>query len=171
MNTETSVIEVFDTHQQAERAIKELQASDFDMKKLSIIGKGFHSEEQPVGFYTTGDRMKSWGGVGAFWGGLWGLLFGAAFFWLPGIGPIAVAGPIVHAFAGALEGAAVVGGFGVLGAALTSIGVPKDSIVKYEKEMRADKYLLIAHGDAATIQRAREIMERFKASKAEAMSV
>ena len=171
MNTETSIIEVFDTHQQAEQAVKELQASDFDMKKLSIIGKSFHSEEQPVGFYTTGDRMKSWGGIGVFWGGLWGLLFGAAFFWLPGFGPIAVAGPIVHAFAVALEGAAVGGGVGVLGAALTSIGVPKDSIVKYEKAMRADKYLLIAHGDAATVQHAREIMERIKASKAEAMSV
>ena len=115
--------------------------------------------------------MKSWGGIGVFWGGLWGLLFGAAFFWLPGFGPIAVAGPIVHAFAVALEGAAVGGGVGVLGAALTSIGVPKDSIVKYEKAMRADKYLLIAHGDAATVQHAREIMERIKASKAEAMSV
>jgi hypothetical protein len=31
--------------------------------------------------------------MGAFWGGLWGLLFGAAFFAIPGIGPVVIAGP------------------------------------------------------------------------------
>ena len=56
------------------------------MKKLSIVGKDYHTEENVVGYYTTGDRMKYWGKLGAFWGGFWGMLFGSAFFWLPGIG-------------------------------------------------------------------------------------
>jgi hypothetical protein len=163
-NKDNAIVSVFDTHTQAESAIKELQTSGFDMKKLSIIGKGFHSEEKPVGFYTTGDRVKSWGGIGAFWGGLWGMLFGAAFIWIPGIGPIAAAGPFVHILVTALEGAAVIGGFSALGAALASLGVPRDSIVKYEKELRADKYLLIAHGDKTEVERARRIMEQVKAT-------
>jgi hypothetical protein len=29
--------------------------------------------------------MKKWGGTGAFWGGLWGLLLGSAFFFIPGV--------------------------------------------------------------------------------------
>ena len=32
--------------------------------------------------------MKFWGKLGAFWGGLWSLLFGSALFLIPGIGPV-----------------------------------------------------------------------------------
>lgn len=170
MNTENAIIAVYDTHSQAEETIKELERSGFDMRKLSILGKGYHSEEQPVGFYTTGDRMRAWGGVGAFWGGLWGILFGAAFFWIPGVGPIAAAGPVVHLLAGALEGAALVGGLSALGAALSSLGLPKRSIVKYETELRADKYLVIAHGSAKEIGQARDIMNRHQATNTEAVA-
>jgi len=35
-------------------------------------GKGLSHDEQVVGYYNTGDRMKYWGKVGAFWGGFWG---------------------------------------------------------------------------------------------------
>jgi hypothetical protein len=170
VSKENAIIAVYNTHSQAEDTIKELERSGFDMRKLSILGKGYHTEEHPVGFYTTGDRMKTWGGVGAFWGGLWGLLFGAAFFWIPGIGPIAAAGPIVHLLAGALEGAALVGGISALGAALTSLGVPKKGIVKYETDLRADKYLVIAHGVASEIARARDIMQRHQAIETEAVA-
>ena len=170
MTRENAIIAVYETHTQAEDTIKELQRSGFDMHKLSILGKGYHSEEYPIGFYTTGDRMKTWGGVGAFWGGLWGLLFGAAFFWIPGIGPIAAAGPIVHLLAGALEGAALVGGLSALGAALASLGVPRKSVVKYETELKADKYLVIAHGNEKETERAREIMNRHQASTMEAVA-
>jgi hypothetical protein len=37
-----------------------------------IVGKGYHTDEQVVGYYNTGDRMKVWGKNGAFWGGFWG---------------------------------------------------------------------------------------------------
>ena len=169
-NKETAIIAVYDTHTQAEETIKELERSGYDMKKLSILGKGYHSEEYPVGFYTSGDRMKTWGGTGAFWGGLWGLLFGAAFFWIPGIGPVAAAGPIVHLLVGAIEGAALVGGISALGAALISLGVPRKSVVKYETELRASKYLVIAHGNAKEVETAREIMNRHEASGTEAVA-
>jgi hypothetical protein len=67
---QSAVVATFDTHQQAEQGVKELQKSGFDMNKLSIIGRGYHSEEHPLGFYTSGDRIRTWGGIGAFWGGL-----------------------------------------------------------------------------------------------------
>lgn len=167
MNTDNAIIATFDTHGQAEQAVRELQHSGFDMTKLSIVGKGYHTEEHPVGFYTTGDRVKAWGGTGAFWGGIWGLLFGAAFFWIPGVGPIAAAGPIVNTLAVALEGAALAGGVGALGAALAGLGVPKQSIVKYETQLKADKFLVIAHGNAAEIEQARSILERLEATQTE----
>ena len=86
MTDTNAIIATYDTHQQTEAAIKELDQSGFPMKQLSIVGKGYHSEEHPVGFYTLGDRMKTWGSIGVFWGALWGLLFGSAFFWVPGVG-------------------------------------------------------------------------------------
>ena len=159
MNT-AGLIATYDTHIQAEDAIRELNRAGFRMKQLSIIGKGYHSEEHPVGFYTVGDRMKTWGGVGAFWGALWGMLFGAAFFWIPGIGLLGAAGPFGQVLAGALEGAALVGGVSALGAALANIGVPRDAIVKYERSLRADRYLLIAHGSNEEIEQARAVIER-----------
>ena len=158
-----AIIATYDTHEQAEEAVMELDRSGFAMKQLSIVGKGYHSEEHPVGFYTLGDRMKSWGGLGLFWGALWGMLMGAAFFWVPGIGPLGVAGPFVHILVGGAEGAAVVGGVSVLGAALVNLGVPKDRAIKYESSLRADKYLLIVHGSADEVEQARQIIERTKA--------
>ena len=100
---------------------------------------------------TAGDRMKYWGKVGAFWGGFWGLLFGSALFIIPGLGPILVAGPVVAWIVAALEGAVEVGALGALGAGLYSIGIPKDSIVKYETALKTDQFLLIAHGTAAEV--------------------
>ena len=105
-----AVIGVFQTRLQAEQSIRSLESSGIPLKRLSIIGKDYHIEEQPIGFYSLGDRVKSWGSVGLFWGGLWGLLFGAAFIWIPGIGPVAAAGPFVHLLVSAVEGAVVVGG-------------------------------------------------------------
>ena len=103
--TEVSRVYIFNTHIEAEDAIHALDKSGYDIKKLSVIGKGYHTEEHPVGFYTAGDQIKSWGGIGAFWGGLWGMLLAPAVFFLPGIGLIALAGPVVSMLVGALEGA------------------------------------------------------------------
>jgi len=137
MKKEDSNLYIFNTHVEAESAIRSLSASGFDVKKLSLVGKGYHSEEHPVGFYTANDRIKTWGGIGAFWGGFWGLLLAPAVFFLPGIGLVAMAGPVVAMLVGALEGAVVVGGLSALGGVLTQIGLPKDQVIKYESALKA----------------------------------
>ncbi len=158
-----SVIAVYENRAAAEKAVREIERGGFDIKRLSIIGKGYQTEERPLGFYTTGDRMKTWGGVGAFWGGLWGILVGGAFFWVPGLGALAVAGPIVHMLAGALEGAALVGGMSALGAALVSLGLPKEQAIKYERDLKADRYLLFVHGGKADAEAARALLNEAEA--------
>jgi uncharacterized membrane protein len=157
-----AVVAVYDTHDAAEDAIAELKKSGFDMTKVSIVGKDYHTEENVVGYYNAGDRMKYWGSMGAFWGGLWGLLIGAAFFWVPGVGPLLVAGPVAAWIIGALEGAVVVGGLSVLGAALYSAGIPKDSILKYETAVKADKYLVVIHGTADEAGKGKDILNQTK---------
>jgi uncharacterized membrane protein len=159
MSTENSVVAVYHTHTDADRAVKELQRGGVDMHKLSIVGKGYHTDEQVVGYYNTGDRMKYWGKVGAFWGGFWGLLFGSALFIIPGLGPILVAGPLVAWIVAGLEGAVEVGALGALGAGLYSIGIPKDSVVQYQKALTTDQFLLVAHGTAAEVARAKDIID------------
>lgn len=150
---------IYPTHQEAETAIRELERSGFDMKKLSIVGKDYHTEEHVTGYYTTGDRMMAWGKFGAFWGGLWGLLFGSAFFLIPGIGPVLMAGPVVAAIVSGLEGAAVVGGVSALGAALVGLGVPKNSAIAYERELAAGKFVLIVHGTREETAKASSLLQ------------
>jgi len=158
MNDPSSVVAVYNNHTDAEEAVTKLSAASFDITKVSIIGKDYHSEENIVGYYSAGDRMKSWGGIGAFWGGIWGLLFGAGFFLIPGIGPVLVAGPFLAALVGALESAVVVGGLSALTAGLVSLGIPKESAIKYEAEIKADKFVLVAHGTVEEVERARTVL-------------
>jgi len=160
MTRNHSVIAIYPTHAAAEVAVKELQHSGFEMKHLSIVGRDFHSEEQVLGYYNAGDRMKAWGKTGAFWGGLWGILFGSAIFMVPGMGPLLVAGPLVGWIVGALEGAVVVGGLSIVGAALYNLGIPKDSIVRYEKAVKTGSFLLIARGAMFDTTLAKQILSR-----------
>jgi uncharacterized membrane protein len=155
----THCVAVFDRHEDAEKSIRELQRGGFDMKKLSIVGRDYHTEEHAVGFYNTGDRVKYWGRNGAFWGSIFGILFAPAFFFIPGIGPILTGGVIGSMLMGTLEGAAVGaalgGGTTALAAVLTGLGVPKDSVIRYEADLKANKFLLIASGTAAEVEQAR----------------
>ena len=154
-------VAIFDRHQDVEAAIRRLQAAGFDMKKLSIVGRDYHTEERPVGFYNAGDRVRHWGRLGAFWGTVFGIVFAPAFFWIPGVGPILTGGLIGSVLMGTIEGAAgaVAGGAGsALAAALVSIGIPKDSVIRYQAELSAEHFLLIATGTADDVHRAQKLL-------------
>ena len=165
MSDNNAVVGVYNTHTEAETAIKELQRAGFDMKKLSIMGKDYHTEEHVIGYYNAGDRMKFWGKLGAFWGGFWGLLFGSAMFLVPGVGHVMVFGPLVSWIIGALENAAVVGGLSALGAGLFSIGIPKNSVLDYEEAVKAAKFLVIAQGTTTEVGKAKSILETSGATR------
>lgn len=88
------------------------------------------------------------------------MLFGSAFFWVPGLGPLMIAGPLVGFIVSALEGAVLVGGLSALGAALYGVGIPKDSIVQYESALKTDKVILVVHGTIEDVRRAETILGR-----------
>jgi hypothetical protein len=165
MEKVNSVVAVFTDHQGAEAAIKKLAQDGFEMKNLSVIGKGYHTEEKVIGFYNVGDRVKFWGLRGAFWGGLWGLFFGGLFMTVPLIGNVVVLGYLASAVIAAIDNAMVVGAFSALGAAIYSIGVPKDSIVHYEEAVKADGFLVMAHGSVEEVTRAKSILTSANPSK------
>jgi len=158
MENPSSVVAVFDDHVAAEAAVKKLSAAGFAIKNLSVVGKGYHTEEKVVGFYTAGDRIKLWGKRGAFWGGLWGLFVGGLFMTVPVVGQVVVLGYLATMAIGALETAAVVGGLSALSAALYGIGIPKDSVIKYETALKADGFMVVAHGTAEEMARAKAVL-------------
>ena len=153
-----SVIAVFGEHQEADAAVKKLSGAGFALENLSIVGKSYHSEEKVVGFYNTGERIKFWGKRGAFWGGLWGLFFGGLFMTIPVVGHVVVLGYLAAIAIGAVENAIMLGGLSALGAALYSIGIPKDSVIQYEAAVKADDFLVMAHGTAEEIARAKSLL-------------
>jgi len=160
MDKEISNVSVFQNHADAEMAVRSLALADFDMKQLSVVGRGYHTEEHPIGFYTKGDRIRSWGKFGLFWGAIWGMLFVPAVFILPGLGTVAMAGPVVTILVSALEGAVVMGGLSALGCALLELGATREQAIQYEVALKADHFLLIIHGSKPEVERAKSILER-----------
>ena len=159
MTKNHAIVATFSDHTQAESAVRKLAQGGLDIKHFSIIGKGYHKDEQILGFYNAGDRMLSWGGTGAFWGSLWGIFFGGVMLTVPVVGPVIVLGHLAAMVFGALEGAVVFGGLGALGGALSSLGIPKDSIIQYEESLKSDGFLIVAHGPVEEMARAKSILE------------
>ena len=151
-------VAVYDTHGQAETAVKDLAKAGFDMKTISILGRDYHTEEHVVGYLNAGDRAKFFGKLGAFWGGLAGILFGSALMFVPVVGHIVVLGPVAATIFGGLQGAVLGGGASALFGALTALGIPKDSVLRYETALKADKFLIVVHGGSEDIKRAREVL-------------
>ena len=158
MGQNKSVIAVFSDHHGADAAVKKLASAGFAIENLSVVGKGYHSEERVVGFYNAGDRIKFWGKRGAFWGGLWGMFAGGVSLTVPAVGQIMILGYLAAIVASAVEGAIMVGGLSALGAALYSAGIPRDSVVQYEQAVKADGFLVIVHGAAEELARAKTIL-------------
>ena len=161
---QNSVVAVFARHTATESAIQLLEKGGFDTTQLSIIGRDFYSEDGVFGFYTTGEHIRYWGKLGAFWSRLWGLLVGAAFLIVPGMGPVIVAGRIASWIVGPLETAIVIGGLTAIGSGLVSLGMSRDSVLEYETSLKMGKYLLIAHGAMEELGKAFALL---KASAAE----
>ncbi|OGV56506.1 MAG: permease [Lentisphaerae bacterium GWF2_44_16] len=159
MTNNNSTVAIYPSHTAVETAIKKLLEDAFEMKKLSIIGRDYQTDEHVVGYYNIGDRMKVWGKTSAFWGGLSGVIFGSALFWIPGLGPLIVAGPLVGWLVGTLDGALVVDGMSPIGAVFYSLNIPTDSILRYEKVLTAGKFILLVHGSMDETINAKKILE------------
>jgi hypothetical protein len=152
--TAGSVIAVYDDIERAQAAIQRLADSGFPMDRVSIVGKNLMSETQLNGFVTTGDVAKTGATVGAWVGGLFGLLTGVAVLFVPGVGPLVALGPLAAGVTGAAEGAAWTG---ILGAIIGHF-VSKKHIPKFEQHIAAGKYLVLVQGSPDDITRARSLM-------------
>jgi uncharacterized membrane protein len=159
MNTQ-SVIGVYSNMPQAEDAVRALDKGGFPIEQISIVAQDLQSEKQVHGYVTAGDLAKGGATTGAWMGGLFGLLIGAAFIWVPGFGPLLVAGPLAAMLLGGIEGVLAGAAGGSLMGALVGWGVSDKHILKYEEHVKGGKYLVIAHGANDQVMLAREILNR-----------
>jgi len=165
--TKSTILATYPDHAAAESAVRMLQKAGLPMKHLSIVGNDFQTIEKPVGFVTAGTVAKDGAKIGAWTGGIFGLLLGAAFLILPGVGPVVIAGPLSAALLGGAEGALTGAAFGGLSGALIGLGVPKASALRYESQLKAGKYLVTFEGDSNDIERAKSVMDTTHAESTE----
>jgi len=158
MTKKNTCVSLYASEQTAEQAVEELLSQNFDLKTVSMVGKAFHNEEDTIGLYTSGGQLCFSGVQAAFWNSLWGQLSGASFFWLPDFGPLVAAGTIGSLLVKEQEDIEVGSGLNVLGAALFSLGIPRDSIRQYEKALKEEKFLLIVHAVRSDVEHACHIL-------------
>jgi hypothetical protein len=144
-------VAIYDTRTQAEAVIREIHNSGMDMMRLSFLGRDHRAKDKLVGRYQSSDHTRYWENLSAFGDGVWGLLSSIALFHVPETGPFLAGGPVAGAIIGALEGTPAVRGLSAVGSGLHMIGIPRDSVLKYERAIKGDKYLIIAQGLAEEI--------------------
>lgn len=140
----TTVAGIFDSNITADRAVASLLDEGFAKDDISLI---MSDRTRDTLFSSTDDeanRVAKGGIVGAALGGAFGALLAG----LTSVGAIAVSGgtllavgPIVAALYGAGAGGAV----GGMSGALISAGFAADDAIRYEKEVKAGKAVVIVH--------------------------
>jgi uncharacterized membrane protein len=146
------VLGVFDTKDQAERAVQELRNRGFH-KEISILAKDERREGMET--ETDGDNVMEGVTTGSVLGGLVGLVAGAGALAIPGIGPLVAAGPI----AGLLSGAAT----GGIAGGLIDWGIPEEEGRRYEEEVRQGKILVAVQSSGPKVDEAAQILRQFGA--------
>jgi hypothetical protein len=153
-----NIIGLYDTLDEAEAAIRQLDEAHFPIRHVSVVAQNLATEREVHGYISAVDVAGQGAGIGAWAGGLFGLLVGAAFVWVPGLGPLLVAGPLAAVLLGGIEGALVgTAGGGLLGW-LAGLGIDQQHILKYEDQLQAGKYLLVVRGSAEEVARAQAIL-------------
>ncbi len=157
-----TVVGLFRSTDQAEEAIRELRARDFDDQDISLIAKndeeGSDGEE---GVSYENQNLADGTATGGAIGGLTGLLAGAGALLIPGIGPIIAAGPLAGALTGIVTG-------GIAGG-LIDYGIPEAEGERYENEIDKGSIMVAAEADEDGM--AEDIISVFRENGAFAINV
>ena len=156
---------VFDSSEEAERALSELRSAGVDQDCISIIGRHGEQSDTDIDGDSDGDGMNESGAVkGAIGGAVGGTLLGIAALAIPGVGPFVAAGAIAST---AIPGAAAIGaGAGAIAGGLTGLlsghGVSDEDAAYYEDRINDGGIFLSVDTDEARVdgETAREILVR-----------
>ncbi|ETT48800.1 MULTISPECIES: general stress protein [Paenibacillus] len=135
------IVGIFDTEQEATRAIEGLHNQGFSNDEISVITRDrdeLRNISEDTGTKAP-EGVATGAATGGVVGGVAGLLAGIGALAIPGIGPILAAGPIVAT----LTGAAVGAGAGGLVGGLIGLGIPEDEAKEYEGYVESGKILVL----------------------------
>lgn len=147
---------IYPTPEVAEKAFAKLQSANFGAEHLSFVGRDYWSDM--VGSRSTTERFKHRGARGAYWENLWSLLSGWGVFCLYENGPLLVAGPLARTIQAAQDAEGIDRPADGFESGLHNIGVPEDSIARYEKALLSDRILLFVLGSLTEIECAQGII-------------
>ena len=152
-----ATIGIYDNHDLAVEAVQKLKESGYPVTHLSIMG--LTEQEEVVdekGHVIPKSPIKSGGiGAGTVIGTTLGVLTGVGVFAIPGVGFLFGAGALVGAIAGFDLG--LIGGG--IASALATVGVHDSNAKKYHDALVAGKYLVIAHGNANDVNKAKSLLD------------
>lgn len=155
---------VFDSRDQAERALSELRSAGIPDEAISIVGRSESGDGSGMSDNDDDGVNKSGAVKGALMGGGAGALLGLAALAIPGVGPLAAAGAIAASAApeAAGIGAALGATAGGVTGLLTEHGVSEEDARYYEERINKGGYFVGVHADKAEvpIDTAREILFR-----------
>lgn len=155
--TYDTLIAAFSEYQEADAVVEKIVEGGFNLKNFSLVGKGYPCRSRLIHFYKAVDRMKFWGKRGTFAGSLAGFLLGQFFL----TGMLALPQPyliIINLLAWMIIGGLVMGGAMALVAVLFRLRIPKDDLIKHLSDVKADDFLLVAHGTAEEMELAKAII-------------
>ncbi|MBI3966063.1 MAG: YsnF/AvaK domain-containing protein [Chloroflexi bacterium] len=142
-----TVVGLFQTRPQADRAVDALMHKGFERREIGIVARGREGVSSFDRDYKWDDDadMTDEGHAtpegGAMIGGITGLLIGAGALLIPGIGPVFAAGPLAAGL-GALLGAAAGATIGGIAGGLIQAGVPEEDARYYEDRIRQGGFLV-----------------------------
>jgi hypothetical protein len=143
---------LFDSYDDARRAVQDLEAAGVPHRDISIVGHEKHKDDDAA------EDAGIGAGLGATVGGVGGLLAGLGLLAIPGIGPVVAAGWLAATAAGAAGGAIVGAVTGGLVGALTNAGVSEDDAHVYAEGVRRGGTLVTAKVDEPLVLTARTIL-------------
>ena len=169
-----TVVGVFKSKGQAEKAVEELRELGVDHREISIVTRDERRERAEAGR----ERLEARGddyemadmdvegqdvGEGVAWGGglggLAGILAGAGALAVPGIGPILAAGPLAAVLTGAVTG-------GIAGG-LVDYGVPEERGRDLERKVKEGGILTVIRVSEDRSDRVADVLRRSGAEDVE----
>ena len=156
---------VFDSREEAERALSQLRSAGISDDAISIIGRSESGDGSGMTDNDDDDGVNKSGAVkGAIGGAVGGTLLGVAALAIPGVGPLAAAGAIAASAVpeAAAIGAAVGATAGGVSGLLSKEGVDEDDAKYYEGRINEGGYFVGVHADRSNVplDQAREILYR-----------
>ena len=159
MIEENTTVSIYANPDQVQGVLAGLEKSGFDLERISVIAKAYMDRKELVAYYSQGDKLRCWGERSEFWNALCSMIQEWVLFSCPGTGSLLVIGPIAEWIVAVLNNSAIFVGMSALGATLYSMGLARDRVQDCEEALRNGSYLLIVHGPAQEVMKAKRIIK------------